>query len=289
MFGRLRQPPIQAQRTTTVAPDSTVWAIGDIHGQDDLFDALAMAVEEDAATDPSRHRMVVLLGDYIDRGLGAARVIDRIFRLRSALEEQGAELVMLKGNHEALLLNFIDHPETGPAWMAVGGSETLLSYGIQPPLQHDLSSWTETSNRLLMEMPLEHLIFYEELPYHHQEGDYHFVHAGVRFGIALEEQAQEDMLWIRDSFLKDTRPFDKMIVHGHTPGADVYSDHRRICLDTGSYATGVLTALRLQGSDRELLQARRGRGKVRVQRLALDEDKAGAPGQAGAHARGPQG
>jgi serine/threonine protein phosphatase 1 len=177
-----------------------------------------------------------------------------------------------------LLLNFIDQPETGPAWMAVGGSETLLSYGIQPPLQNEFATWKETSDRLLMAMPLEHLIFYEELTYYHQEGDYHFVHAGVRQGISLEEQAPEDMLWIRDSFLKDARAFDKMIVHGHTPGPEVYSDHRRICLDTGSYATGVLTAIRLQGADRELHQARRGGGKVRMERLVLDRDKAGVPG-----------
>lgn len=274
MFGRFRRAPPQAGRTTSVPPDSIVWAVGDIHGQDDLFEGLAAAIEQDVAAAPGKRRVVVLLGDYIDRGLGASRVIDRIFALQTSLVAMGAELVILKGNHEDLLLNFIDHPETGPAWTAVGGSETLLSYGIQPPTQNEASGWAEASNRLLMTMPLEHLIFYEELSYHHQEGDYHFVHAGVRYGVPLEEQAPQDMLWIRDTFLKDTRALEKMIVHGHTPGEEVYSDHRRICLDTGSYATGVLTAIRLQDAQRMLMQSRREQGRVQIQRQPLSPARA---------------
>lgn len=277
MFGRSRRAGPEKQRTTSVPDDTVVWAVGDVHGQDDLFDAMASAIEGDAAEAQARRRVVILLGDYVDRGLGSHRVIDRIFELRQALAAQGVELVLLKGNHEDLLLRFIDNFSTGPAWMAVGGSETLLSYGIQPPAINDLEGWEAASNLLLTSMSLEHLLFYEELLLHYQVGDYHFVHAGVRHGVPLDAQAPEDMLWIRDSFLKDTRAFDKMIVHGHTPGPEVFSDHRRICLDTGSYATGVLTAIRLEGTARVVLQTRRNRGKVKFRVTALESVEAAKP------------
>ena len=273
MFGRSRRPQPKVPRETSVPPETVVWAIGDIHGQDDLFESLISAVEADLAKSDKR-RVVILLGDYIDRGLGSAKVVDRIFSLRDALAKAGVRLVLLKGNHEDLLLRFIDDPATGPAWMNVGGSETLLAYGIQPPATNDTAGWLEASNRLLSTMPLDHLTFYEDLDLQYQEGDFHFVHAGVRPGASLDQQAPEDLLWIRDSFLKDTRPLEKVIVHGHTPGPDVFADHRRICLDTGSYATGLLTGLRLEGSTRLLLQSRRGRDRIELEARPLGDETA---------------
>ena len=273
VFGRSRRAAIPPVVPPQVPPGETVWAVGDIHGQSDLFDLLATTLEGDISDCPGR-RTVVLLGDYIDRGLGAARVIDRILAFKTRLAVLDTELVTLKGNHEDLLLRFIDQPRTGPDWMAVGGRETLIAYGLKPPAGDCDAEWAETSTRLLGIMPLTHLSFYESLRHLHQSGDYHFVHAGVRPGIALHRQSPDDMMWIRDAFLKDTRRFDKVIVHGHTPGATVYADVRRICLDTGSYATGLLTAMRFCGPSQSLVQAHRVRGKVKLVRSPfVDESR----------------
>lgn len=277
MFGRSRRPGRENRRVHTVPGGTVVWAVGDVHGQDDLFEAMVSAIETDLARTEASRRVVILLGDYIDRGLGSKRIVDRILALNETLDASGCELVLLKGNHEDLLLRFLDNSATGPAWVAVGGSETLLSYGIQPPSSNDAPGWEAASNLLLTSMPLSHLLFYEALDHHFQVGDYHFVHAGVRHGVPLDAQAPEDMLWIRDSFLRDTRAFEKMIVHGHTPGPDVYSDHRRLCLDTGGYATGLLTALRLEGTSRDVLQTRRVQGKIDIQARSLETLNAAQP------------
>lgn len=270
MFGRKRSRPAGMRvRDAGVSANTVVWAVGDIHGQDDLFEALIPVITADLDRARDCRRKVVLLGDYIDRGLGSARVLEQVIELRPQLEQDGVELVTLMGNHEALLLQFIDQPQSGPVWMTIGGRETLLSYGITVPALADSEGWARASSELLQAMPLSHLEFLEDLPFFNIERDYFFVHAGVRPGVALDAQSPEDMMWIRDPFLKDSRTFDKMIVHGHTPGDDVYADERRICLDTGGYATGILSALRLQGKTHLVVQTRRSRGRVRLQSRPL--------------------
>lgn len=273
MFGRKRSRPAGMRvREIGVAVNTVVWAIGDIHGQDDLFEAIMPLILADLERARDCRRKVILLGDYIDRGLGSARVLDQIIELRPRLEADGIELVTLMGNHEALLLQFIDQPQSGPGWMTIGGRETLLSYEIEVPSLGDVDGWAKASSELLQAMPLSHLEFLEGLPCFDVERDYFFVHAGVRPGVKLDSQSPQDMMWIRDPFLKDSRTFDKMIVHGHTPVDDVYVDDRRICLDTGGYATGVLSALRLQGRTHLVVQTRRSRGRVKLQSRPLVPD-----------------
>lgn len=273
MFRRKQTPPSGHRlRNCSVSENTVVWAVGDIHGQDDLLDCVLSIIRTDLKKAPDCRRKVVLLGDYIDRGLGSRRVIDTIIALRPELENDNVEFVTLMGNHEALLLQFIDEPGIGPDWMELGGRETLLSYDIAVPPMADIEGWVEASRNLLQTIPLEHLEFFETLPVSDCVGDYFFVHAGVRPGVDLDAQAPKDMLWIRDGFLKDSRSFDKMIVHGHTPTEDVYADDRRICLDTGGYATGVLSALRLQGRTHLVVQTHRNRDRVRLQSRPLLAD-----------------
>jgi serine/threonine protein phosphatase 1 len=92
-------------------------------------------------------------------------------------------------------------------------------------------------------------------------GGYAFVHAGARSGVALDQQDEHDLMWIRDEFLYGSRPFEKVIVHGHTPSEQPHLDQRRIGIDTGAYATGVLTAVRLMGADRRILQSTLSSGR----------------------------
>lgn len=270
MFGRKTRKTAAGRLRLCAAPDGViVWVVGDIHGQDDLFDSLMGLISADLGAMRDARRQLVLLGDYIDRGVGSRAVVERVITLRHKLGSDQIEVIALKGNHEALLLRFLDDPSSGPAWMAVGGLETLLSYGVKAPSTADGSGWTEASEALAAALPPHHLDFFRNLRLSHEEGDYFFVHAGVRPGVALGEQTEQDMLWIREAFLRDERPFGRLIVHGHTPGEEVYADDRRICLDTGSYATGVLSALRLQAQTHLLVQTRRNRDRIRLQSRPL--------------------
>lgn len=254
MFSRLlrRKPP--------EAPPSTqgrlAYAVGDIHGRLDAFDALLHVIAQDAlASQPIQQPMLILLGDYVDRGPASAQVIDRILRLAT---EPAFEVRALKGNHEEALLQFRDEPGFGQTWVEHGGSATLASYGVQPPATRtDPEAW-ETARRAFRDaLPEAHMAFYESLEIMITLGDYAFVHAGIRPGVPLERQAERDLLWIRAEFLQSTAKFEKIIVHGHTPMEEPQIiPGRRIGVDTGAYATGLLTAVRLDDGGARILQAR---------------------------------
>ena len=247
-------------RKTPEPPPSTggrlVYAVGDIHGRLDAFDALLHVIGQDVLDcQPSHRPMLVLLGDYVDRGPASAQVVDRILRLRT---EPAFEVRTLKGNHEEALLQFRDEPGFGQTWVEHGGSATLASYGVQPPATRtDPEAW-ETARLAFREaLPAAHQAFYETLELMIEVGDYAFVHAGVRPGVPLDRQVERDLLWIRAEFLQSTARFGKIIVHGHTPMEEPQLvPGRRIGVDTGAYATGLLTAVRLDDAGARILQGR---------------------------------
>ena len=254
MLNRLftsRQRPPAVERERSVPAGSRVYAIGDIHGRVDLLAQLHERLREDASASRSERRCVVYLGDYVDRGLQSREVIDLL--LDAPLE--GFESVHLMGNHEDFMLRFLDEPKVGPGWFANGGGATLYSYGVRmPPRGTDLARLSDLGEQLRANLPARHLDFLKRLKRWHVEGDYYFVHAGIRPGVALEEQREEDILWIRELFLDDPGEHGKMVVHGHTITQAPEMRPNRIGIDTGAYATGVLTALVLEGSERRILQ-----------------------------------
>lgn len=247
-------------RKTPQAPPSTdgrlVYAVGDIHGRLDAFDALLHVIGQDVLdSSPAQRPMLVLLGDYVDRGPASAQVIDRILRLET---EPAFEVRALKGNHEEALLQFRDEPGFGQTWVEHGGSATLASYGVQPPATRtDPEAWETARLAFRAALPASHKAFYEGLEIMIILGDYAFVHAGVRPGVPLERQVERDLLWIRAEFLQSTAKFEKIIVHGHTPMEEPQLiAGRRIGVDTGAYATGLLTAVRLDDTGARMLQGR---------------------------------
>ena len=247
LFGQKRQaPPSTGGRL--------VYAIGDVHGRLDLLGALLHDIARDAlASRPTERPLLVLLGDYVDRGPDSRGVVDLILQMQA---DGTFEVAALKGNHEAALLQFLDDPSAAATWMEYGGGATLASYGVQPPVARiDAESWIKVREAFAAALPQEHLSFYRTLEMVRVVGDYAFVHAGVRPGVALEDQAERDLLWIRYEFLNDRGPFGKVIVHGHTPTAEPQVLKHRLGLDTGAYATGVLTAVRLHGAEQRVMQA----------------------------------
>ncbi|MFN7178800.1 metallophosphoesterase family protein [Hyphomonas sp.] len=252
------QSPAPRPNRVIRAPEGVcLYAIGDIHGRRDLLERLVQLIEEDAATLPEGIKpQIIFLGDYIDRGLQSRDVIN--FFTSGAVDR--FDPVYLMGNHEEALLRFYQEATFGSQWARYGGAETLYSYGLAPPNQRaSLNSHTEMAaardawmkvwNEFRVRLPAEHLAFFQSLKPYHVAGDYLFVHAGLRPGVALDRQTMRDMLWIREEFLDDPQDFPQMIVHGHTPMDTVHYDHRRLGLDTGAFLTGRLTAARLSGTD----------------------------------------
>jgi serine/threonine protein phosphatase 1 len=250
MFTKLFGP--RAPKTASVLPrvaDGTrVYAVGDIHGRVDLLREIDRRIQGDAAAAPSARKVVVYLGDYVDRGEHSREVIDWL--IDHPLP--GFERVHLLGNHEDSMLRFLTDVQIGPAWLTYGGGATLHSYGVKPPASdRDLvRAQAELRDRL----PPRHLAFLRELSLSHVEGDFCFVHAGIKPGVPLEAQALEDMLWIRDEFLGSRVDFGKIVVHGHTITDAPEVKRNRIGIDTGAFASGKLTCLVLDGESWSFLQ-----------------------------------
>jgi serine/threonine protein phosphatase 1 len=232
-----------------------VYAIGDIHGCYEAMKALLARIASDwVARARGRRPVLVFLGDYVDRGPQSAKVLEALVWLQ---RRQDVEVHLLKGNHEQCLLDFLDAPDGGADWLRFGGAETLAAYGVAAPASNDPEpAYWRARDELLERMPASHLRLLERLELMALVGDYAFVHAGVRPTTPLAAQVETDLLWIRQGFLDAPGPFEKVIVHGHTwIDAQPQMLEHRIGVDTGAYATGVLTAIRLEDGEREMLQA----------------------------------
>ena len=238
--------------------DRLVYAVGDVHGRLDLLDPLIRQIAADVLLmRPERRPMLVFVGDYVDRGLESKGVIDRILALRAA---GGFEVRTLKGNHEEAMIGFLNNAASGPEWCEYGGAQTLASYGVvQPRLRGDEAEWERTREEFGRLIPPSHVAFLSSLELILVVGDYAFVHAGLRPGLSIQDQDAHDLMWIRDVFLNERRPFEKVVVHGHTPEEEPFIGPCRIGIDTGAYATGVLTAVRLAGEERTILQSKASR------------------------------
>ena len=199
---------------------------------------------------PGSTPTLVFLGDYVDRGLESRRCVDLL------LEAEGGafETHFLKGKHDDALLEFLSNPASGAHWLRKGGAETLFSYGVQAPANRSSArDLTRVAEALRAAMPATHLDFFRRLKLHVRFGDYLFVHAGLKPGVALEKQRKTDLVSIREPFLKSRDQWPCVIVHGHSPVERFYRDTRRIAVDTGAYATGRLSAVCLDGDAVRLL------------------------------------
>jgi serine/threonine protein phosphatase 1 len=225
----------------TLAPGERIYAIGDIHGRLDLVCELLRLIREDQSERGPAETHYVILGDFIDRGPDTAAIISMLRQWQRDLNR----VTILKGNHEAaLLLALHGNKAAERMWLKHGGRETLRSFGIEAAGGHDRDLIELAASRL----PPADLSWLEQLPVSHRFGDYFFCHAGVRPGVPLDEQQADDLLWGTDDFLRSRRYHGAVIVHGHNIcGSAVEFAGNRICVDTGAYASGVLSAVGLDG------------------------------------------
>ncbi|WP_373488078.1 metallophosphoesterase family protein [Blastomonas sp.] len=248
----LRRKPKLAPIDTACLPDGRrVYAIGDIHGRRDLLDDLLDQIVADDRARPPADTHIVFLGDLMDRGPDSAGVIDRAMELAAQL---GDNVHFLMGNHEEVYLGAATGDEKLVRFFCkIGGRETILSYDISVT-EYNALAMDALAERVPALFPRAHVDFVKAFKDQIIMGDYAFVHAGVRPGVPMEQQSSKDLRWIREDFIVDEAPHDKLIVHGHTITEDVEECRNRIGIDTGAYLSGTLTALALEGNDRWYLK-----------------------------------
>ena len=230
-----------------------VYAVGDVHGHVDRLRAIHRQVASDLRGDPCGGAVLVHLGDFIDRGPDSSGVLAHLL---AGPPVPGLPVVNLTGNHEALLLAALEaagterEHEAADDWLRNGGLDTLRSWGI--PVRAPVRDWAGL-------MPPGHLGFVQGLlPQWSCEGAL-FVHAGVRPGIPLDEQDLEDLLWIREPFLRSRGVMlpeapGTLVVHGHTPAKAPELKPNRLGLDTGAGRGGPLTCAVLEGDEVRFMQ-----------------------------------
>ena len=247
-----RREKDEPQAPARLPAGQRLYAVGDIHGRLDLLRALLEKIAADAANAPEALKRIIFIGDYVDRGMESRGVIDLLLQKPP---DGFQPSVFLKGNHEDSMLKFLADPVAAQQWLSYGGLATLFSYGV--PMQQDRKQTTErltlAAEALRANLPKEHRQFLDALKMNETVGDYFFVHAGVRPGVPLDAQDDEDMMWIRDEFLGSTVNFGKVVVHGHTISEQPEVFSNRIGIDTGAFATGRLTCLVLEAERRRFL------------------------------------
>jgi serine/threonine protein phosphatase 1 len=247
---REQEAAAHAAHAVRMPDGERVYAIGDIHGRSDLLADLIEQIRSDLKWGEVERSTVVFLGDYIDRGSRSNEVLD----ILAGKPFGSTDTISLIGNHEAVLLQFLQDAEIGRDWVRFGGDMTLASYGVR--LRRDdpgIGELLDAQAQLTEAMPAHHLKFLQDLKLSFRAGDYLFVHAGIRPGVPLNQQDGNDLIWIRNSFVESEEDFGCVVVHGHTPDLEIQNRHNRIGVDTGAYFSGKLTAVVLEGDGRRFL------------------------------------
>lgn len=248
--GRLRGTPANSpQRLAVEADPAAIYAIGDVHGCLDHLLALEESIVADAAN-IAGERWIVMLGDVVDRGERSAQVLDHLLGPPPA----GLRRFSLMGNHEVMMLDFIRRPSPASAWLEFGGRETLLSYGVPlEALMYGRFGAREARQIVDTYIPGDHIEFLEELPVLLETPSTLLVHAGIRPGVSIAQQADADLVGFRDNFEATYAEYGKVVVHGHTIREEPLVTSNRIAIDTGAYFTGRLTAIRLVPGEQPVL------------------------------------
>ena len=255
-WAKMRWQSMRPQKSDSVrqvilsAAPKLVYAVGDVHGCHDLYRQMEDEIARDAAR-TGETALLILLGDFIDRGPQSAQMMDHLL----APAPQGVTRLALMGNHEDMFVQFLRRPRPDHPWLQYGGEETLRSYGIAP------SDMTRAlAHRLAAHIPAAHIEFLEQLPLALHMPGLMFSHAGANPYRGAHEQSKTDLLCANPALL-DSAPLPLRVVHGHTPTADgkPVVTHARVNVDTGAYATGVLTAIELREAKDMLFKVVRAR------------------------------
>ncbi|HBF28945.1 metallophosphoesterase family protein [Rhizobium sp.] len=228
---------------------SAIYAIGDVHGSYiELLNAECRILQDAASFEGNK--LIVMLGDYVDRGPSSRQVVQHLMR---PLAPQ-IERVALCGNHDDAFCQFLEDPSAGRRWLDFGAAATLYSYGMDIDQSLQKAGGFSGLSALLAEaVPAAHYQWFKSLPVMLKVGQFLFVHAGVKPGTALDAQTDEDLMWIREPFLSRGPEMPYTVVHGHTPTDTVTFGKNRIGVDTAAYASGHLSVVRIAGGQANLI------------------------------------
>jgi serine/threonine protein phosphatase 1 len=209
-----------------------LYAIGDIHGSLESLERLLDKINLDLTVD-----RLLFVGDYIDRGPRSKGVVDYIIRLKD--QAPPGQIICLKGNHEAMFLDFLAGGQ-GDMFLFNGGLATLEDYWGDDWVGQDRESLT---------LPPDHAQFFQDLELYYEMPDYIFVHGGLKPGVPLDEQVEDDLLWIRGEFITSEEDFGRRVIFGHTPFKKPLLMPNKIGIDTGAVYGNFLTAVKLPGEE----------------------------------------
>lgn len=231
-----------------------LYAIGDVHGRHDLLTAMHRRIESELEyRAPSSDWRIIHLGDYVDRGPDSRSVIDFLIEAK----KRDPRNIMLAGNHDIGMLEFLADGEPDGLFMNYGGVQTAQSYGVDLTRDAHWHGRTEAVRRghaaLVKAVPRSHVDFLQSLTFSVTFGDFFFCHAGIRPGVPLDRQNQQDLIWIRDAFHDHSGLFSKVIVHGHTPVPEAEVRANRVNVDTLAWKSGTLSALAVNGEDKQIV------------------------------------
>lgn len=234
-----------------IPDDLRIYAIGDVHGYLDLLEELLARISTDIKSNPVKDHRIVFLGDYIDRGPDSAGCVECLINLMA----QDNKIICLKGNHELKLQNFLNDPvNIADSFFTYGGVECASSYKVDMAgFSHRTKEILQVCAELNDNIPIRHKQFFDELEITVSFGDYMFTHAGVRPGVALDQQSDHDLVHIRAEFISHQESYEKVIVHGHTPAYPMEILLNRINVDTWAYETGVLSCVVLEGKEHRVI------------------------------------
>ncbi len=233
LVAKVQKPKLIQEFSANLEPHSPLYIIGDVHGRIDLLDRILAAGPQNA--------QIIFVGDLIDRGEDSSSVLIRV----KELCYHGA--ICLMGNHEKMMLDFLDNPiERGPRWLRYGGLQTLQNYGIRGVSERAREgALLSARDRLEAVLQAGMIDWLKNLPLHWSSGNIHVVHAAADPTIALNSQDSRTLLWGASSFWKQPRTDGQWVVHGHTVVEEAAAQNGRISIDTGAYATNVLTAIHI--------------------------------------------
>lgn len=227
-----------------------LYCIGDIHGRNDLLLEIHEKIKQDVVGFSGRV-VIVYVGDFIDRGMFSREVIE----ILKDNPFPDFDCIYLRGNHEQTLLDFLQEASVASSWLSYGGQATLVSYGVVVnKILTRREEFIEIQKSLRDKIPQSHLGFISKTRLSYEIGSYLFVHAGINPKYSLARQQPEDLMWIRDEFVRSNKNHEKIIVHGLTVTEEPELLPNRIGIDTGAYASGRLSCLVLQGEQQRIIQ-----------------------------------
>ncbi|WP_163267666.1 metallophosphoesterase [Chelativorans alearense] len=250
-----RTAPKRRPRLRLNEPDTAIYAVGDVHGCLEQLLDLEQKIAMDAQTLPGK-KLIVMLGDYVDRGPASSQVLDHL----EGRPPAGFERICLTGNHELLMLAYLEGRCALSQWLELGAGTTLLSYGIDHDrLSHVYRQPSEIDTVIRKAIPRSHIAFLRSLPVLVETPRLVFVHAGFRPDVPLDRQSDDQLVSIRSPFYERAHLLERIVVHGHTPVSEPRLEGKRCNIDTGACLGGPLTALRIWRGKGRFLQSRASR------------------------------